>query len=100
MCQSIQKPPSFTVTTEKATSAASAQWNRRVGRSQTRTGAVTAAPRLRNDGLLVFLLDGLHQVLALDAEVHGDRGRDEHGRVDAEQDPDGERQREVVQRRA
>jgi hypothetical protein len=42
MCQSIQKPPSFTVTTEQATSATIAQWNRRVGRSQTRTGADTA----------------------------------------------------------
>ena len=43
---------------------------------------------------------GLDQVLALDAQPHGDRRGDEDRRVDAEQDADGQRHREVVQRRA
>src|SRR5574337_993919 len=42
----------------------------------------------------------LHQVLALDAQPHRDRRGHEHRRVDAEQDADRQRDREVVQRRS
>jgi len=42
--------------------------------------------------------DRLDQVFALDAEVHGDRRRHEYRRIDAEDNADGQRQREVVQR--
>lgn len=39
-CQSIQSPPNLTVTTAPITQKASAQWNKRVGRSQIRIGGL------------------------------------------------------------
>src|SRR5216683_949031 len=41
-----------------------------------------------------------HELVALRAEPHDERARDQHRGVDAEADADGEGEREVVQRRA
>src|SRR5471030_106576 len=55
-----------------------------------------------NDGAvgLVFFLDRLDQVFALHAQPHGHGGGDEHRRINAEADTDGQRDGEEVQRRA
>src|SRR5471032_2603867 len=55
-----------------------------------------------NDGAvgLVFFLDRLDQVFALHAQPHGHGGGDEHRRINAEADADGQRDGEEVQRRA